>query len=486
MAGCVASTPAAEPDGTLRVGARGTAQARAVLRSFLFAEGLVAIDRQGRPTPRIATDWAWQDKGRTLRVNIRPDVRFHDGTALTAPLSVDIIRQQIPKADTLGLEAVDSVEATDQRTVVFHLSRPDGFLPAALAGLLMVDDRKPNIGTGPFRLVPNTTGLEAVRNPSYYRGVPGISRIQFVPYATPRASWVGLMRGDVNMALEINKESVEFLEGAARFQILPSIQPFYVPLVFNVRNPVLARVEVRRAIADAIDRDEIVSQGMRGRGQRADANDPVWPNHWAYNRATQQHTFNPNAARVRLDAAGLPVRPGTAGRMASRFQLNCIFFSEEPLYERIALLLQRQLAAVGIDLVLEGVKGDEMVKRLGKGEFDSYLFQLASGRDTGWTYRFWHSPNGALGPVMQNTGYRGADAVLDRLRQARDEDEDDVRIAIRDLRQRFYDDVPAVFIAWTQLTRAVDKQFDVGDPSDPDIFANMWRWQLASTKPASR
>jgi peptide/nickel transport system substrate-binding protein len=482
----VARTPAAEPDATLRIGARGSGEARRVLRSFLFAEGLVAIDRQGRPTPRIATDWAWQDRGRTLRVNIRPDVRFHDDTPLTAALAVEIIRQQIPKEDTLGLEAVDSVEATDQRTIVFHLSRPDGFLPAALAGLLMVDDRKPNIGTGPFRLVPNTTGLEAVRNPSYYRGLPGISRIQFVPYATPRAAWVGLMRGDVNMALEINKESVEFLEGAARFQILPSIQPFYVPLVFNVRNPILARVEVRRAISDAIDREEIVSQGMRGRGQRADANDPVWPFHWAYNRSPQSQPFNPNAARVRLDAAGLPMRPAAAGRRASRVEFNCIFFNEEPLYERIGLLLQRQLAAVGIDLVLEGLKGDEMVARLGKGDFDSYLFQLTSGRDAGWTYRFWHSPNGALGPVMQNTGYSGADAVLDRLRQARDEDDDQIRAAIGDLRQRFYDDVPAVFIAWTQLTRAVDKRFDVGDPSDPDIFGNMWRWQVASTKTASR
>jgi ABC-type transport system substrate-binding protein len=180
------------------------------------------------------------------------------------------------------------------------------------------------------------------------------------------------------------------------------------------------------------------------------------------------------------------MRPAAAGRRASRFQLNCIFFNEEPLYERIGLLLQRQLAAVGIDLVLEGLKGDEMVARLGKGDFDSYLFQLTSGRDAGWTYRFWHSPNGALGPVMQNTGYSGADAVLDRLRQARDEDDDQIRAAIGDLRQRFYDDVPAVFIAWTQLTRAVDKRFDVGDPSDPDIFGNMWRWQVASTKTASR
>jgi peptide/nickel transport system substrate-binding protein len=286
----------------------------------------------------------------------------------------------------------------------------------------------------------------------------------------------------VDLALEVNRESVEFLQGAAKFTLNWSIQPFYIPLVFNVRNPILARVEVRRAIADAIDRDEILSQGMRQRGQVAD--DPVWPYHWAYNSAGPHHTFNPNAARVRLDAAGLPILPAAPGRRASRFQVKCLVYNGEPQFERIGLLLQRQLAAVGIDLVLELANYDTIVARLTDGQFESYLFQLTSGRDVSVTYRFWHSPTGALGQVMQNTGYTGADSVLDRLRQAREED--DIRIGVGDLRQRFFDDVPAVFLAWMQTTRAVDASFDIGDPSDPEIFSNIWRWHRISAQVASR
>jgi hypothetical protein len=85
---------------------------------------------------------------------------------------------------------------------------------------------------------------------------------------------------------------------------------------------------------------------------------------------------------------------------------------------------------------------------------------------------------------MQNTGYSGADDVLDRLRQARSEE--DIRIGVGDVRQRFYDDVPAVFLAWTKTTRAVDARFDVGNQNDPDIFANLWRWQVASPQMAAR
>ena len=470
-------TPAATQDGSLRIGARDTNEARNVLRSFLFAEGVLATDWHGKPSPRLAASCCdWADDGLTLRVPLRSDARFHDGTPVTAPRVLKILNQRVAKTRPIGFEALERIEAPDDQTLLFHLSRPDAFLTSGLASTLIVDDDKPDVGTGPFRLVPDKQHLVAVQNTSYYRGTPGITRVEVIQYPTSRATWVGLLRNEVNMAIEINKESVEFLEGAADFRKFSSIQPFYVPLVFNFRNPILARPAVRRAISDAIDRDEIVEQGMRGRGLVAD--DPIWPFHWANPSRTRQHSYKSDgdSARRQLDAAGLPMRPASAGRKASRFQLKCMFYSVDPQFERIGLLLQRQLGAVGIDLILEGVTEKELVTRLGSGEFDSYLFQLTSGRDVSWVYRFWHSPAGALGQVMQNTGYKGADAVLDRLRQARRDD--DIRIAIGDLRQRFFEDVPAVFLAWTEITRAVDARFDVGDPKDPEMFANLWKWHV--------
>jgi peptide/nickel transport system substrate-binding protein len=473
--GCTVRTPAATQDSTLRIGARDTNEARSVLRSLLFAEGLLVIDWHGRPSPRLAASVPeWDDDGLTLRLRLRPDARFHDGTPVTAPTIVKILNQKFAKTRPSGFEALKRIDAPDDRSLLFRLSRPDAFLTSGLATTLIVDDDKPDIGTGPFRLLPEKQNLEAAPNTSYYRGTPGITRVQLIQYPTSRATWVGLLRNEVNMALEINKESVPFLEGATSFRTFSSIQPFYIPLVFNLRNPILARPEVRRAISEAIDREEIFKQGMRERGQMAD--DPIWPFHWAYTKRLRSYKADADSARERLDAAGLPMRPASLGQKASRFQLKCVFYNADPQFERIGLLLQRQLGAAGIDLILEGASEKELVTRLGKGQFDSYLFQLASGRDMSWAYRFWHSPTGAVGQVFQDTGYSGADQVLDRLRQARDED--DIRIAIGDLRQRFYEDVPAVFLSWTEITRAVDARFDVGDANDPEIFANLWKWHV--------
>jgi MarR-like DNA-binding transcriptional regulator SgrR of sgrS sRNA len=145
-------------------------------------------------------------------------VRFHDDTPVTADVVAAILR--VGEFD--GFEAVKKIEAPDPQTILFRLTRRDGFLPSALAGAMIVDSKKPDIGTGPFRLVPQSDPLEAIRNTSYYRGQPGIERIQVRPYATPRASWVGLMKGDVDMALEISRESVSFWRcGTVQRPILP-------------------------------------------------------------------------------------------------------------------------------------------------------------------------------------------------------------------------------------------------------------------------
>src|SRR3954468_6124584 len=168
------SPPAsAPPDSTtLRIGARSKGEAPNVITDALFAEPLFAIDLQGRPTERLATSWKWEEDGRVLRVSLRPSVRFHDGTPVTAKAVADILEQEIARPGARGFEAVDSIDVPDERTLVIRLKTPDAFLIGVLGGTLIIDDRKPDVGTGPFRLVTRRPTTEAVRNDSYYRGRP--------------------------------------------------------------------------------------------------------------------------------------------------------------------------------------------------------------------------------------------------------------------------------------------------------------------------
>jgi peptide/nickel transport system substrate-binding protein len=462
----------------LRVGTQNTPEASNVFSAMLTAEPLLVLDRHGRPVARLASDWQWLDDGRALSVRLRPGVQFHDGTPVTASAVAAVLRTNIPTDRSEGFRYLTSIDTPNDLTLTFRLSRPDSFLVEAIAGALVLDNARPKVRTGPFKIISLEPALLAEKNATYYRGAPGIDGVEVTFFDTQRAVFAAMMRGAVDMVPEVNPESVEFLEGASQFETFASIRPFYIPLVFNVRHPILKNVEVRRAIVQAIDREEIVRQAMRGHARTAD--DPVWPEHWAYNVAAKGYAYDPAAARARLESAGFPVRPSTSpDTMASRFQLNCMFYNKDFQFERIAVLLQRQLEDVGVDLVLTGVDQRTLTTRAGAGNFDSYVFQLTSGKSFDWTYRFWHSAGG-----LQSTGYRGADAALDELRHSYIDA--DVRIAMAHLRQRFYEDVPAAFLAWPETTRAVDKRFDIGDKQDPEAFANLWKWHASPELKAAR
>jgi len=457
-----------------------------VLINMLFADSLIAVGWNGRPTPRLAESWTWEDDGRTLRLFLRAGATFHDGRPVTSDEVLPVLQRALKEARNTdyfgGFAYVESVEASDDRTIVLRLSRPDAFLLNELTNTTIVASDDPNVGTGPFRIVTRVPHLEFERYGRYYRGVPAIERVEIATYESQRSAWAAMMRGEVDMVQEVARESVDFLQGSSEIETYSSLKPFYIPLVFNLRHPILGRVEARRAVTEAIDRSQIVGDAMRSHGRIAD--DPVWPSHWAYSTAARRYTYNPVAARLRLDAAGLPIRSAAPGQMASRFHFTCLFWSEDPQFERIALLLQRQLSDVGVDMALEPATLRNLIKRIGANDFDAYLFQVNSGRSFDWTYRYWHSPQPGI-PLMQDSGYAGADAILERLRAARSDNE--TRTAVADLQQRFYEDAPAVFLAWQETTRAVDARFSLGDRTNLDIFANIWQWRpVEPTRRAAR
>lgn len=453
-----------------------------VLASLLYAEPLVSVEWNGRPTARLAENWQWEEDGKLLRLRLRKDVRFHDGGTVTAELVASTLRtfrQSRQGPNYLGgFRYVEKISAVDDRTVTIELSRPDSFLLGELAEIAIQPPDTVNIGTGPFKIVSRNSTIETERFEQYHGGRPALSRVTLMSFDTQRSAWAALMRDEIDVVQEVSRESAEFLEGSSRIETYSLIRPFYVPLTFNLKRPILNNVEVRRALNEGVDREEIVRHAMRGRGRIA--SDPIWPFHWAYGGGPKRFDYNPDAARLRLDGAGLTMRPAAVkGQMASRFDLSCLFWNGEPQYERIALLLQRQFAAIGVNLKLIGMELGPLADRIGNGDFDTFLMPMRSGRSLDVTYQYWHSPPEGIAAI-QDTGYTGADEILDRLRELRSEPE--IRSAVAELQRRFYEDAPAIFLAWQETVRAVDARIDVGDrEQDPDVFSSIWRWRPAKS-----
>src|SRR5205823_6825301 len=128
----------------------------------------------------------------------------------------------------------------------------------------------------------------------------------------------------------------------------------------------------------------------------------------------QPFVYDPAAARKLLDQAGYGVRPNQGSALPARFSFKCVVFANDSRFDRIEVLIQKQLADVGIEMVLVPVALDRFNERVKAGDFDAFVIEMA-GRSLIWVYEFWHSnPQGQI-----DSGYRSADAVLDRIKGAR-------------------------------------------------------------------
>jgi peptide/nickel transport system substrate-binding protein len=469
--GC-ARRQAEPPPATMRIGlgvprdpGRGTGSTFVI--QALTTETWLAMLQDGRQAERLVTRWAWDDAHTTLTLTLRDDVYFHDGAKLTPEIAAKALRPSLLNGQLPSAASIKSVSVSGEHSVTVELTAPNAFLLPDMSLASVVLPTNDTIGTGPFQIESQTAEKTLFKAfPKYYRGAPGLSRIDLNIYPTQRNAWAALMRGDVDMLHEVSRDAVEFVQAETTVNSFSFPRPYYIPLVFNMRHPVLSRPEVRIAINEAVDRAAIVRDGMRGHGAPADG--PIWPQHWAYTAGAGGFQFNPNQVRSRLDAAGVTLKPDADGT-PKRFSFSCLMWGEDSRFDRLTVMVQKQLADVGIDMKIVPLTQKELVSRLGKGDFDAFIFEMA-GRSLSWTYLFWRSGQG-----LNGSGYTAADAVLDRMRAGKSEEE--IRAASADLTRILHENPPAAFLVWQETSRAVSTSFDVAAEKNRDIFTEIWQWR---------
>jgi peptide/nickel transport system substrate-binding protein len=457
----------APPEGSPNTGSRA-------LIGLLKADPWLSLKPDGRLSDRIIVGWQWDASGTTLRLQVRPNVFFHNGTPLTAETAAASLRAIDTSSDNLSLKSVASFEAEGADTVVVRLNARNAFVLEDLASIPVVMARNEDVGAGPYKVVKRD-GLDATLAAfdRYYRGHPALSGVEVINYPTQRNAWAALMRGAIDMLYEVSRDSTEFVQGESSVRMYSFPRPYYIPLVFNVRHPILGNVEVRRAINEALDRAALVRDGLRGQGSPADG--PIGLQHWAYSPPQRPFVFDPAAARRRLDAAGFPLKPNQERGVPIRFSFKCLVFGNDSRFERLAIVAQKELADVGIDMQIEPVPLQLLGPRIQAGDFDAFLHEM-SGRSLSRVYYFWRFRK----DMSNNSGYRSADAVLDRMRDAGNDEE--TRSAVADLLATMHDDPPAAFLVWQKTSRAVSARFDVAAEPDRDILTTLWQWRAATAQ----
>jgi peptide/nickel transport system substrate-binding protein len=456
---------------------RNPATGVAGIVNLLTLEAPISIGWDGRGGPRAIDRWEWSADGLTLRLRVRPGIVFHDGTVLTNTIAAEILKGTF-KADAGAVSTtVTSITADGADEIVIRTAQPEGFLLSDISVADFSLPGKPQVGTGPFRLTSQPGGLDLAAFDQYRGGRPAIDAVHIATYTSQRQAWAAMMRDETDMLWDVSAESLAFVEAESTVKTYPFMRAYYDAMVFNLTLPLFARRDVRRALNAAVDRQQVVDDALGKLGVPADG--PIWPYHFAHLAGQAAYRFDPQRAESQLDALGLKRSRPQPGRMPSRFRFTCLVSSEDHRLQRIALLIQKQLFNVGVEMLVDAKPLVEVQTSLGQGRFEAVLSEFGSLRSLSYAYSLWHSP--AAGQEGLNLHYKSADAALDRLRAAFTEAQ--VRTAVAAVQRTFYDDPPAIFIEWMSRSRALRRDIEVPSEEQRDILGTIERWRPAGARP---
>ena len=394
----------------------------------LLFDGLVSRDASFHFTPALAESWEQPD-ALTLVFHLRTGVRFHDGRILSARdvvWTIDSIRSGAiisPKA--AAYTSVVSVDARDERTVVFHLKHTDNFLLTNLStgafGVVPEGSGREfwlhPVGTGEFRFVGQQIDQDVVieRNPLSWSGVPKIEQVRFrvVPDAITEALELENGSGDVAVnSLPMDSLAVLAARPNLAIEDAPGTQVQY--LGFNLRDAIMKDVRVRQAVAYAIDSKLIIWTLLRGHAQTAESLLPI--GHWAFTSDVDRYDYDPARAMRLLDEAGYKPDPNGV-----RFHLTMKTSTQEES-RLLAAVLQQQLARIGIALDLRSYEYATFYTDVTRGAFQMYSLKWIGGNEQPEIFNYVYatasfSPQGANRSHYSNARL---DALLDEAAQSPD------------------------------------------------------------------
>jgi 4-phytase/acid phosphatase/peptide/nickel transport system substrate-binding protein len=310
----------------LKVGVFDTAGFTA---AALLFDTLTTLDENGKAAPKLAVAWSSTAAYKTWTFKLRPGVKFHDGTPFNAEaVKWNFDRQKDPANKcrcAFYITNIQRVEATDELTVVFHLTDPAVNYPEIItipstnnvvqspsAIKAKGDDYNRNpVGTGPYVLKSWTAGDRMVleRNPGYWNaGRPYLDRIVLKPLPDALARFASLQSGEADVIWddEFDSGNIKKAKADHRFKVHEYVGSGAQVYAFNTKVAPFDDVRVRRALVMAIDRRKM-SQVITG-GLSRPATNPYGDGSWvkcAGNDGALPH--DPAKARTLLAAYGKPV-----------------------------------------------------------------------------------------------------------------------------------------------------------------------------------
>jgi len=475
---------------------------------------------------QMAESWEVSDDGLTWTFTLREGVIWSDGEAIDAndfKYTYDAVASELVETPRKSLvESIETIEVIDDYTVAVTFSevKCDGLLDLGLRWLpshLYAEDFS-DIMESPLNEEPTVSGgeflfqswarddnLVLVRNDDFWEGAPLMDgRItKVVPDPGAR---LAQLQSDESTFVDLQPEQLATVNADPNIEVYNFRDDGYDYIGLNLADPanpqpgqdedgnlveqdphpILSDLNVRKAIAHALDYDAIIESVYLGQGYQIAAN--VLPIiEWAYDPSLQPYAYDPERAAALLEEAGWVDSDGDGVRDkdGEPLALELITNAGNTTREDLGVLVQDQLNSIGFDVDFQAIEFGALVEQLLGQTFDMVII--------GWTDlgndpnddAFWHSKFDTPGSGFNFVSYQNPE--IDQLL------EDGVAVIGCDIAERapFYqqiqqiihDDVPYVFVSGSVDNFGYRAEWGGLDPGPWDFHWNIEKWFVETLQP---
>lgn len=460
----------------------------------LIFSGLTRINEKLEVIPDMAKSWTVSKDGKIITVNLRKNIKWHDGADFTAE-DVKFTYDSILNPKINSVRRSDFIidgEPIRFRVLgkyVVQIILPKPFAPMLSrlgTGIIpkhLLSDKDINtasfnrnpVGTGPFKFAEWKTGdfVRVVRNDNYFKGKPLLAEILFKIIPDENAALIAFEAGETDSA-GIPAKDYNRMKELKNINIFEYDTLLYTYLGLNIDNPLFSDKRVRQAMAHAVNKKQLISLILKKMGTEAYA--PSSPVSWAYSADVTKYAYDTKKASLILENLGWKLGPdGYRHKNGKRFEFTCLVNQGNKDREKAAVVLQQQFKKVGIKMDIKILEWAALLKIINNPkspkEFDAVIMGWSLGLDPD-SYSIWHSSQYPRGFNFINYKNLTVDRLLE---QGRTELNQQKRKSIyARLYKQISDDQPYIFLWYPHTVVGVSKRVGgLSKPGPAGIFLNI-------------
>lgn len=385
--------------------------------SYCISDGLTDIDDNGNPIPGIAKSWDISKDNLTYTFHLRNDVKYSDGTKLTAndvKFTLEVLCDPSYSGGTdpsaIGIKGwkafnkgetkeLEGVKVIDSNTVSVTLEKPNSSLLYLIGTDILsknyygkdyapgntkcVEAKLQNpMGCGQYKITKYIPGQEVdlTANENYYKGAPKIKNVIFKA-TTSQNNMQNLVSGATDVdTFNATPENISQLKqaGFLDLSMYPSNSIFYMGV--NCKDSKYSDKRVRQALAYGLNRKQLIQTVYKGNAFLC--SEPASRAAASYLAGVNEYAYNPDKANKLLDAAGW--KKGSDGireKNGVKFQMHLKCSAASSTYPLIIPILKENYKQLGIDVVPEFIDLNTLLGKMKNRDFDAYLMGTAIGSD---------------------------------------------------------------------------------------------------------